>query len=598
MRETDQRCVRSGRAAGGLACERTRRGFCVGAAGRARRVFGGFGLVVVVLTCQWPAHVAADQAGSIEEPAAGHQYDAWPWPLDALGYEQSEFFVSGIAQPGDVQQVLPSLVLGSGHPEPFKTRVQLYRPIDPSRFNGTVIAEWVNVSGQFEMPTAWLWAHRDLMREGYAYAAISAQEAGVCGNKSPVPGVEVCAPTSLKGAFPQRYATLHHPGDIYSFDIFGQAVGAVRDSAISMVGAPVRNVIAVGESQSAILIDQYICSPFDAAREIDGLLSDADLGRALACSPRVPVIQLWGEESAVPVAQTESANNRIWMIAGAPHGDRGLVQYVAPLVTGNLGLPPPTVTMDAFDVQAGRYGEEGLVAGADAALCAPDGDEFPRRYVVAVALEALARWVRSGVPAPTVPSFVFSAVGLAGRVSPTSLAVDYEHDEFGNVSGGLRLPVLDVPVAQYIGSTCVVLGQTIPFDHGRLLALYGNHAEYVRRLHASAEQSVLDGLFLPADAADLMRRACASPVAGGPQPGEDCPSITANSPYDVHPAEDLTAAAAPDVALPGVDANGSASEPPSLPATGRDPATVAPLALCVLGATGLWLARRTRNSAR
>jgi hypothetical protein len=553
---------------------------------------------VLLLTWQWPARVLAEPSGGLEEPAAGRQYNSWPWSLDAFGYAQREFFVSGIAQPGDVQQVLPSLVVGSGHPEPFKTRVQLYRPIDPSRFNGIVIAEWVNVSGQFEMPTAWLWAHRHLMREGYAFAAISAQEAGVCGNKSLVPGVEICAPTSLKGAFPRRYTTLHHPGDIYSFDIFGQAVGAVRGSAITMLGAAVRDVIAVGESQSAILIDQFICSPFDEAHVIDGLLSDADLGQALTCTPRVPTIQLWGEESAVPVAQTESENDRIWMIAGAPHGDRGLVQYVSVLVAGNLGAPPPTMPMDAFDAQAGRYGEEGLVAGAESALCAPDGDEFPRRYVVAVALEALSRWVQSGVPAPTVPSFVFSSAGLLGRVTPTSLAVDYEHDEFGNVQGGLRSPVLDVPVAQYIGSTCVVLGQTIPFDPGRLVELYGTHAEYVRRLHSRSEQAVLDGLLLPADAADLMRRACASPVADGPLAGEDCPAITARSPYDVHPAADLGVADAPDLAVPAVGTNGSVDQPPSLPATGRELPTSVPLALCVLGATGLWLTRRVRASAR
>ena len=32
--------------------------------------------------------------------------------------------------------------------QPFNTRVVVYRPIDPTKFNGTVIVEWLNVSGR------------------------------------------------------------------------------------------------------------------------------------------------------------------------------------------------------------------------------------------------------------------------------------------------------------------------------------------------------------------------------------------------------------------------------------------------------------------
>src|SRR5437016_7896523 len=55
------------------------------------------------------------------------------------------------------------------------------------------------------------------MKHGYGYVDVDAQLVGIC-----------CAPMSLKGWDPQRYAALVHPGDEFAFDIFSQAIRALR----------------------------------------------------------------------------------------------------------------------------------------------------------------------------------------------------------------------------------------------------------------------------------------------------------------------------------------------------------------------------------
>ena len=53
---------------------------------------------------------------------------------------------------------------------------------------------------------------------------VSAQAGGVQGSGPTVAGV---APGGLKAADPERYGTLDHPGDAFSYDIFTQVGRAV-----------------------------------------------------------------------------------------------------------------------------------------------------------------------------------------------------------------------------------------------------------------------------------------------------------------------------------------------------------------------------------
>jgi len=98
--------------------------------------------------------------------------------LAKLGYQQREYFISGDAnsyigkdplQPDGKWNVQ---VVDSAA---FKTRIVVYSPMDPAKFNGTVIFEWLNVSGGAEAGTDWIGAHTELASAGYIWVGVSAQ---------------------------------------------------------------------------------------------------------------------------------------------------------------------------------------------------------------------------------------------------------------------------------------------------------------------------------------------------------------------------------------------------------------------------------------
>src|SRR5581483_7687908 len=167
--------------------------------------------------------------------------------LGALGYVVEEFFASGTAT-----CYTPTAAFGidgrwpvipSGTAD-YTTRVVVLKPADQERFNGTALVEWLNVSGGIDAPAVWFMAHREIVRAGYAYVAVSVQEVGVQGG-----GASLGFDMSLKSQDPKRYGTLSHPGDAFSYDIFSQVGRLIRDRELLGQLKP-EYLVALGESQS------------------------------------------------------------------------------------------------------------------------------------------------------------------------------------------------------------------------------------------------------------------------------------------------------------------------------------------------------------
>ena len=141
-------------------------------------------------------------------PSSGISFGSG-FDLAQVGYQRSEFFLSGVAASyaptapltSDGKWKVAAQPLGADGA--YKTRMVVIRPTDPARFNGTVVVEWLNVSAGGDLPTDWIMAHNEFIRKGYAYVGVSAQAVGV-NNLKTMP----------------RYASLVHPGDSYSYDIF------------------------------------------------------------------------------------------------------------------------------------------------------------------------------------------------------------------------------------------------------------------------------------------------------------------------------------------------------------------------------------------
>src|SRR5205823_882901 len=70
---------------------------------------------------------------------------------------------------------------------PYTTRAVVRRPIDPKKFNGTVIVEWLNVSGGVDAGPDWTLTHNELIRDGFAWIGVSAQAVGLNATKNADP---------------------------------------------------------------------------------------------------------------------------------------------------------------------------------------------------------------------------------------------------------------------------------------------------------------------------------------------------------------------------------------------------------------------------
>ena len=160
---------------------------------------------------------------------------------ETLGYRAEEFFVSGTASS-----------YAADEQADYTTRIVVLTPKDDAAFNGTVIVEWLNVSGGIDAPAVWFMAHREIARAGYAYVAVSAQRVGVEGGES-----LVGADMSLKAQDPDR---------VFAAQPSGRRASPTTSTPRSVVwsgdgaldGLNPEAVLAVGESQSAMFLTTYV----------------------------------------------------------------------------------------------------------------------------------------------------------------------------------------------------------------------------------------------------------------------------------------------------------------------------------------------------
>jgi hypothetical protein len=58
-----------------------------------------------------------------------------------------------------------------GETAAYKTRILVYRPTSPRKFSGTVVVEWLNVSGGVDAAPDWTQGHVEMLRKGVVWVA-------------------------------------------------------------------------------------------------------------------------------------------------------------------------------------------------------------------------------------------------------------------------------------------------------------------------------------------------------------------------------------------------------------------------------------------
>jgi hypothetical protein len=344
-------------------------------------------------------------------------------------------------------------------------------------------------------------------------------------------GANGCAATSLRQVDVERYGSLEHPGDAYSFDIFSQALQAIKyPSGTAPLGELVSQfVIATGFQPS---IDKWfpvgapdpasfttplgIYGPLNAylangadeeARLVDAFLIDAAAPATEPQEYRVPTMHHLDESAFRRSPAPDGTNHVTWEVIGAAHVDRWAGDHV------RLPSSTPRAKLTRAEEEARRDKSDnfGQVPDAGGATCSPGpatGSQFPRRFTLNSALVALHHWLETGVAAPAAPR------GQRVIEEPATASEKLDRDFDGNAVGGLRSPLIAVPVAAYNGEACVQAGTTVPLAAERLAALYPSHASYVLQLLSAVNEAVDNRFLLCEDAAIIMRKASASAIGG------------------------------------------------------------------------------------
>lgn len=430
----------------------------------------------------------------------------------AAGWSEREFTISGravaYARVGAWRRDGRWGVREHAERRPYATRVLVRRPTDPSRFNGTVVVEWNNVSAQFDTSPDWGTSGAHFIRDGYAWVGVSAQQVGV---------------TALRGWDRRRYGGLRIPSDAYSYDIYSQVARVLRQPGSGLLGdlSP-SQILGTGHSQSAGRLITYANAVQPVSRAFDGLLIHGRFGSApaldqsLASALSMPSQPGLRADSAIPILQLESETDilktpetqgyllgqpdhewlRTWEVAGTAHIDRNTLARLVPELTFTVGLP------------AGVIRDPSLVR-----CSTPQINTAPFRYVENAAFTHLRRWAAGGAPPPSAPFVARTASGAIAR------------DQYGNALGGIRLPELEVPVARYWPETrprskgdplataaCALFGGTTPFTRAQLAALYPTNADYMRAYRRATDALIASGFMLAADREDALDAATARRV--------------------------------------------------------------------------------------
>ena len=402
-------------------------------------------------------------------PAHGYPFLATDYDLAGHGYVEEEFFLSGEATRYAANGATDATVLSTGHD--YTTRIVVRRPVDAAGFNGTVLAEWYNVSNQWDQEVDWFQTHEHLVREGYAWVGVSAQRAGVH------------SATGLRAWSPNRYGSLDLTDggtvtdDTLSWDVFSQAVQAVRSpTGVAPLGPlDAERVIATGHSQSAFRLWSYVNSVDPLAGVVDAVVLHGG-GPPIRLDLDTPVFKL-NSETDVAInligaaqRQPDSDTLRTWEVAGASHGDWKLITDYGRLRIRDIGTAP------------GGY------PGTPQTCDLPSGSRIPQHMVQSTVYDHVADWVADGTLPPSAPP-----ITLTDDIPPT-----VARDDLGLGLGGIRLAQQEAPVRINSGLNsgpgfCFLDGSSVPVDDATLAQWYPDEETYVDEVVVATAAAVAAG---------------------------------------------------------------------------------------------------------
>lgn len=458
-------------------------------------------------------------------PFNGAAWQVKPIHLGYYGYEEKEYLIRGAAnvygwEPNG--NYIPTVV-GEGD---YVTRILVRKPADMSHFSGVVVVGAINPSALYDWTAIWAALWERIVANGDIYIGITSKPAVFPGLKrfdkerygelkfeNPVPiEKQACGHLPGEEGYSPNLSKLHENGLIW--DIFTQ-VGTMLRTKDNPLGFTADTVILAGESQTAnYTITYYKYFTPRATIERNGKTIPVFNGYLLeapttpegvpinqcaeplpAGDPQhkipgrsVPIMMInsqWDffparEHESKPDSWTPKNRSRTWELAGANHGWRWQYLY--------------------GDAQHKDLAKAGLLGDGEwsAWKCLPNRLEVPLYMAEKAMYEHLLAWIRYGVVPP--------------RAEPIALksgTFEIVQNENGIAKGGLRFPMVQVPINTYGGYSVLSPGcpELEPFSTEKIQSLYPTKRYYVKQFSTATWELVQQGYILPVDARKLIESA-------------------------------------------------------------------------------------------
>lgn len=452
-------------------------------------------------------------------------------------YTEKEYFLSGKANLYDLAPDNRLMVREEGLS--YTNRILVRTPADPKQFNGKVYVDILNASDKYDNESLWRRAYGMIMEEGAAYVGITSKPVCVSALKrfndrydalswdSPNTWLYTAYKIDKENgqtaqeAYEKFWTTageLPYTDIGLVWDIISQAGCAIQKNEKNMFGASrtVDGVYLYGQSQSGFVMNEYFrfmeflkdngkALPFDGFMNVVGTyaankinqsdttaiaVNTADgmyIGKNLGVPVMYVTSQMDFKEAFRPEGSNVDKNGlfALYEIAGAPHSDPAAPVFPNNDLLKKMGYPARNLfpTFDQ-DQQCSDYNSN--------------------MFVQALLLQ-LDAWAQKGT-------------------APSELEDPYiTKNEDGTVTGGLRSPQLDVPVAHYyekpLGAGFSTSGTMVPFTTQELKNAYQSAEDYKKQFDAALEKLSAAKLIRDTDKAymeqyrDLMAEKVSAAVA-------------------------------------------------------------------------------------
>ena len=451
-----------------------------------------------------------------------------PEDLSEVGYLEEEYFVSGLANvyewsaPGAASVRTPNA--------PYTTRMLVRRPIQKQRLSGNVIVEILNATNLVDLEIGWALSKDYIVRNGDVWIGFTSKPVTALAlqkfNSSRYAPLSWANP--LPASNPENCTVL--PSDSSQktengllWDIFSQIAAWARSNDTIQPVNRILRVYGYGYSQSGFDVQTYVDAVLPLAKQENGKPIFDGFLIATGFNSPAPINQCASAPSGSGAGQIKNAGVPIIRMASDSEILLAFVQ-----AGRRADSDEPQDRFREYEIAGTAHASQNeldfgpnyldiLAAGAPMPpLTAGFGPRSPFHIGIfqSAALANLDLWVRYSVPPPPGALINFQ------NGTPVL-------DQFGNPTGGVRSPYLDVPTAQWFASSPgpglnFLLGYFRPFDGQHLKPLYNSHEQYVGAVINDTRKLVNQRYITREDGDEIIRHAKNS----------DVPAL-ADIPYDI-----------------------------------------------------------------